>query len=195
LLSDILCGGGADVETGPDGWSQLMLAAFYGDTEISEILLNYGADINAANRFRFTPLLFAAQEGHLDEVKYLVESGAQISDRTLQGASALDLAVNGNHIEVVNYLLSQGLAPAPFGKSYSTKRIAEEYGFNEISEALKSDTLKSKAKITFEKPFFGFAHQISLTDYLIGIQGGTSEMNSKIDLTFGYQIRPFRKKY
>lgn len=54
----------------------LILAAQYGRTSIVSELLAAGAPPNAPNELDATPLLAAAQGGHLDVAKLLIEAGA-----------------------------------------------------------------------------------------------------------------------
>jgi len=57
----------------------LSLAARAGRTEIMDILINAGADLQSVDPFHGTPLIVASASGKLDAVKLLVRRGAQIS--------------------------------------------------------------------------------------------------------------------
>ena len=46
--------------------------------EVVEFLVSAGADINAINNDGWTPLIYAAREGHIEVVKFLVSVGADI---------------------------------------------------------------------------------------------------------------------
>jgi ankyrin repeat protein len=54
----------------------------------------------------FSPLLIAAQEGHVDVVRCLVESGAGINQTVHHGVSPLYIATLQGHVDVVRYLVS-----------------------------------------------------------------------------------------
>ncbi|MBI2677057.1 MAG: ankyrin repeat domain-containing protein [Candidatus Yanofskybacteria bacterium] len=56
----------------------------------------------------YTPLLLAAWDGLLDNVRVLVEAGADINAVSNEGGSALMLAAQRGWREIVEYLLSRG---------------------------------------------------------------------------------------
>jgi ankyrin repeat protein len=59
-------------------------------------------------RYDATPLVVAAQEGHVGVVRLLLERGAEVNAAGLYGYTALHEAAGGGHEEVVNVLLSSG---------------------------------------------------------------------------------------
>ncbi len=79
--------------TGPDGSTPLHHAAWKGYTEIAELLLDSGADIDAHNNNKHwgtTPLHAASHGKRTKVVKLLVERGAQINLRSpVTNATAL----------------------------------------------------------------------------------------------------------
>ena len=69
-------------------------------TDVAQVLIDAGADIDAMNNEGHAPLYFACASGALDVVKMLVRAGAD--DR---GGTCLTKAANCGHTEVVRYLL------------------------------------------------------------------------------------------
>jgi ankyrin repeat domain-containing protein 17 len=56
-----------------------------------------------------TPLMEAAQEGHLDLVRYLLETGrANVHVQTQTGDTALTYAAENGHTDVADLLLQYG---------------------------------------------------------------------------------------
>merc|ERR1711879_517732 len=85
-------------------------AASGGYTEVGRVLLDKGADVNAAPvpSSRDTALTIAADKGHYRFVELLLSRGAQVDVRNKKGNSSLWLAANGGHIDVVQLLYSAG---------------------------------------------------------------------------------------
>ena len=69
------------------------------------ILFQAGADIELGSS---TPLMEAAQEGHLELVKYLLEARADVNAQTGTGDTALSFACERGHTDVADLLLKWG---------------------------------------------------------------------------------------
>lgn len=95
---------------GFQGDTALMRAAGDGNVDVIKYLLSQGADINATNDFRVTPLMFAVAAAGFDRsnilrtVKLLVERGAELNARNEDGETALFYAF----YDLRDYLKSQG---------------------------------------------------------------------------------------
>jgi hypothetical protein len=67
----------------------LVIAAYEGRLKTVELLLAHGANVDAAARGGFTPLIMAAQKGHTAVVVALLGAGADIDAKGDQGFTAL----------------------------------------------------------------------------------------------------------
>lgn len=76
--------------------------------EVLNLLLKHGADGNACNKWRETPLLIAANNGHLAAVEALLTSGADPSMCSEAGWSALTFAAHKGYDDIVSLLLNAG---------------------------------------------------------------------------------------
>lgn len=83
----------------------LTLACCGGFLEVADFLIKAGADIELGAS---TPLMEAAQEGHLDLVRYLLESNADVQAQTQTGDTALTYACENGHTDVADLLLQFG---------------------------------------------------------------------------------------
>uniref|UniRef100_A0A8C9TQD7 Ankyrin repeat and KH domain containing 1 n=1 Tax=Scleropages formosus TaxID=113540 RepID=A0A8C9TQD7_SCLFO len=83
----------------------LTLACCGGFLEVADFLIKTGADIELGCS---TPLMEAAQEGHLELVKYLLAAGANVHATTATGDTALTYACENGHTDVADVLLQTG---------------------------------------------------------------------------------------
>ncbi|KAE9385780.1 ankyrin, partial [Gymnopus androsaceus JB14] len=56
----------------------------------------------------YTPLMIAAEIGHLDVVSVLIEEGANVNAQSEDGSTALRQASQEGHLEIVKLLLNHG---------------------------------------------------------------------------------------
>src|ERR1700686_288046 len=77
-------------------------------TALSTELLDYGASVDARDRFGARPLSHAARFGHLEMIDLLLAHGAPIDARNLAGATALYFAAEGGHTPVAQRLIERG---------------------------------------------------------------------------------------
>jgi hypothetical protein len=90
-----------------------------GNLALMSTLIQSGQyDLDARDEQGFTALILAAQEGHLQSVKFLHEMGANLesfaqmaSDCFVQGVNALHLAAFNDYPEVCHFLISKGMDP------------------------------------------------------------------------------------
>ena len=69
--------------------------------------MNHGANIDCKDDNGFTPLMVAAQQGHVDTVKMLHERGADVFATNDYGSSAITIASQYNRAETVQYLVEE----------------------------------------------------------------------------------------
>ncbi|KAJ0005825.1 hypothetical protein NQD34_015719 [Periophthalmus magnuspinnatus] len=100
-----------------DGMTPLLLAAYEGNEDVVELLLEAGADVDETARqdgelqsaAAVTPLLAAAAMGHMSTVSKLLFWGADVDAIDSEGRTALCLAAAQGSVEVVRALLDRGL--------------------------------------------------------------------------------------
>ena len=100
------------------GMTPLVFAVLTGRTEVVEILISHGADINQTdtlpiNRCEmkgFTPLCHAAMKGHKDIAELLIRKGANVNLHEPHARTALHIAVDNGHLEIVKLLIENKAA-------------------------------------------------------------------------------------
>lgn len=93
-----------------NGWTPLHYAAANGNNNIVKMLLAHDAFVNAASPNGTTPVMMAAEAGHIYTVKLLYDNGADLTITNQQKMSAIDFAnMNQNTAiaEGIQYLIKK----------------------------------------------------------------------------------------
>ena len=94
-------------------WAQsekdLNQASVDGDLERVKTLVGQGADVNAMNRMKMTPLLVAAMNNRTEVCKFLADKGATLDTKSgMGGQTALYYAVEKNNKDLAEFLVKKG---------------------------------------------------------------------------------------
>jgi ankyrin repeat protein len=116
----------------PAGENAMMLAALNDDLTLVNMLIAKDAEVNKKG---WTPLHYAATNGHDDVVKVLLDHSAYIDAGSPNGTTPLMMAARGGHLSTVKLLLDEGadlrvknqigLTAVDFAKQYHEKDVAE----------------------------------------------------------------------
>ena len=140
---------GANVET-PDeyGNTLLMHVAVFGNAADMEFLLGHGANVNAVNRARHTPLMRAVPD--LAKIRLLVEHGANVNAAAADGTTPLMTAAHvRSAVEVVRYLVARGADLQPVDRrGFDAIMIAAEKGAFDNLKVLLDAGARGGAKAT-----------------------------------------------
>lgn len=89
------------------GWTALIHVAFSGNTEIANMLIVAGADLEVGDKdFKATALMYAC--GHIDIVLMLLDAKVNVDARDNQGMTALMWASSSGLVATVKALISEG---------------------------------------------------------------------------------------
>ena len=137
VVEALLANPGLDVDTASEsGETALMLAAFKGNMELVQKLLDKGASINRVGGW--TPLHYAATEGHDEIVKLLLDKGARVNVQTAAGVTPLYMAARKPSRQVVMTLLKAGAwRDLCNDKNQSPADAAQNAGDEELAKFLK----------------------------------------------------------
>jgi hypothetical protein len=121
-----------------------MIATSEGDTDIVELLLDRGADINLQNEKGFTALMHALINGDTEIVKLLIDRGADIDLQNMYGETALDIAITKGNQKIIDILRKAERAENIYKKLIATKAYVQSQRINSSS--------------TENDPLIGFYH-------------------------------------
>ncbi|KEF55676.1 uncharacterized protein A1O9_08426 [Exophiala aquamarina CBS 119918] len=76
--------------------------------ELAKFLIDHGADVNASNKSRETPLLLSAERGFLQLLKLLVQRDADLKAKTEEASTMLHLAAFYSHADILAWLIKRG---------------------------------------------------------------------------------------
>ncbi|XP_037539993.1 dynein heavy chain 12, axonemal [Nematolebias whitei] len=97
-------------QTGPLNRTCLHESAFLGLENFVHLLLESGANPNALDVKKKTPLALAAQNGHLNVVEVLLQKGARVRSESESSTVLFDAAASG-HPDIISLLLDHGADP------------------------------------------------------------------------------------
>jgi hypothetical protein len=82
------------------GWTPLHEASVSGHLEVSRVLVDHGANVNARQQKHHTPLDLSARNGHLRVVKLLLERGADVHAMNSEGKTPYQASLGSGHREI-----------------------------------------------------------------------------------------------
>ncbi|WP_353275368.1 ankyrin repeat domain-containing protein [Wolbachia endosymbiont (group A) of Pipizella viduata] len=89
-----------------DRFMLLHSAAKNGHADVVNALIQNGANVNAEDNFKSTPLHNAARNGHIDTVKVLIAKRADVNAKDIDGYTPLHWATRNGHTEIVRILIA-----------------------------------------------------------------------------------------
>jgi ankyrin repeat protein len=125
------------------GVTPLMYSAAFSSMEMMQLLLDWEADINAANNNGSTALILAT--GDSAKVRLLLDRGAAANARNKDGTTALMAAARSRNIEALKDLLARGaLAGAPANEASVFAGIAYSREDSRVLDVLAQTHLDLK---------------------------------------------------
>ncbi len=126
-----------------DGSKVLLNAARSGNSEIVELVLKCGANIEGKHAGGYTPLMAAVERGHLGITKFLLDRGAKVNAKNRDnGYTPLFYAVGNGHVQIVKLLISGGADVSARIGQYGKSVLEMAGGNKELIRLLKESDAK-----------------------------------------------------
>jgi ankyrin repeat protein len=149
-------------------------------------LLDYGASVDARDRFGARPLSHAARFGYLQMVDLLLARDAPINARNLAGATALFFAAERGHTLIAQRLIERGADVELVGRGGVSPVAAAAYAGNDvIVEALLAHGADERASDETGKPPIVYAAAGARLDIVKRLLARNIDINARYpnDLT------------
>ncbi len=91
-------------KTDQRGFTPLILATYLEKKEVSEFLIDHGADIDAQDASGNTALMGVSHKGHQEITRMLLSKGADIDIKNDDGDTALDFAIRSGNTAIEELL-------------------------------------------------------------------------------------------
>ena len=101
-------------------WTALHMAANYGHSAVTSILIEHGANVAAIDFNQQTPLHLAAESGHSTATSILISHGAHTTNIDKNQRTPLHLAAKSGRTDVVSTLVKQGAKTAAIDLNQQT---------------------------------------------------------------------------
>ena len=103
-----------------------------------------GADVNAKDDDGWTPLFYAADEGHKEIAELFIAAGADVNAKTGRGFTPLYMAASGGHKEIVELLIAEG---ADVNAKSRLGQTPLDWADDEIAYLLRKHGAKTSAEL------------------------------------------------
>jgi ankyrin repeat protein len=91
------------------GWTPLLLAAWYGQTDMLKLLIDAGASVLAMDRNGWNAYHHACFGGHIECVELLLENDVDVAALQSDGKTGRDMAISEKHEKLVEVLIEHGV--------------------------------------------------------------------------------------
>jgi endonuclease YncB( thermonuclease family) len=162
-------------------------AARTGDVALASSLISQGADVNAADAEKLTPLHVAAFGGHVEVIRLLLAARADIGARDVYGFTPLHAAAREGHLAAVQALVEGGAdVNAKDADNFSPVQVASFMQRQDVMDYLYAHGATREeepaAPVVVEKPAPEIPPAIVLTG--ANFRAWTSASGSQVEAEF-----------
>lgn len=126
----------------PKNFRPSHVVAYWGLEKVLELLLENDFDIDAKDSYGATPLIIAAENGHVEVLRILLDKGASINAVNYRGESALYWAARNGHKAALEFLLEKGADLIKDDEEWSALNWLIVNGDVELTKVLLSSSVE-----------------------------------------------------
>ena len=153
----IRAGADVDARNKKNGFTALLEAVHFLDTEVAKFLIEYGAEVNAQNNHGSTALHGAAANGIIELVNFLIVKGAEVNTQNNLGSTALHGAARYGKTDVVKLLLcNRADVTVKNNNGQTALQLAARYGKTEVVKLLLCNGADQNTTVN-NQPIFDWA--------------------------------------
>ncbi|MFH1422386.1 MAG: ankyrin repeat domain-containing protein [Planctomycetota bacterium] len=125
--------------------SKLIEASMNNSVEIAQMLIRNGADVNTANVYGITPLMWASYSNFYVLAEVLIKNGADVNSKDRDGVTSLMFASGSNSLEVAELLIRSGAdINAMSNHGVTALMSADSHGHKEMLALLMKHGAKNR---------------------------------------------------
>ncbi len=109
--------------------------------DVVTLLIEKGADVNAKNKYDYTPLHWAAKHGHTASAEILIKAGAKLDIVNANQGLAFDLAIRHGQDDFIRFFLQ---VPAKASQEPLPSKDIEGYYYKRLLEAKKEGQVEEQ---------------------------------------------------
>jgi ankyrin repeat protein len=146
-------------------YNALRKATFFGNADVLQTLLEYGAVVHLVSDMKDTPLMIAASKGYMLISEILIQHHAHINHTNLDGYTAVHFAARKGHCDIIDLLCRNG----------AIINVVCEEGQTPLFVAARNGHLKALNYLLTVESVVDFPDNTETTPLLTALTNGHSE--------------------
>lgn len=146
-------------------YNALRKATFFGNADVLQTLLDYGAVVHLVYDAKDTPLMIAASKGYILISEILIQNHADINHKNIDGNTTVHFAARNGHCDMIDLLCRNG----------AIMNVVCEEGQTPLFVAASNGHLKALKYLLTVESFVDFPDNYETTPLLAAVKNGHSE--------------------
>jgi hypothetical protein len=168
-----------------------MAAIWSGYSDVADLLIQNGANMEAKDKDGFTPFLIAAQNGDTLIMNLLLKEGVDLYEKNVFNYNALALTIEANQKPAFEFLLSKGDKWTSADKeAVNPYRVASAFGRSEMIRILEKNDISGHQGLKIDEISFDISTRFNVRDFYTGAAITFKEPTINAGFIIGSDIKP-----